>query len=301
MQLVYAHGAAAHAADFAHVTWWDWTLDPTFLVPLLLALLYLRGYRRYRRLGGWRFPRWRVGLLLGGVLVAALALLSPLDAMADISFVFHMVQHQLLMMVSVPLILLGAPFVPSIRGLPRAVRQGWFVPFALTPAVRATVRLLTRPLVGSAAFVGVLVLWHMPYLYDAALFNETVHILEHFTFVVAALLFWWKVVTPYPFPATLHPLLRMAMLFAASIPNNVLGALITFAEEPLYGYRFTDGFWGLSTLQDQQLGGLLMWVMGGMMFMLALTVVFIVYAHEELRKEPRYLLAVREGKVARPA
>ena len=295
MQIAYAHGAVQHGADFVHVTWWDWALDPTFLVPLGLALLYLRGYRRYRRLGGRRFPRWRVGLLLAGVLLVALALLSPLDAMADISFTFHMVQHQVLMMLSVPLILLGAPFVPAIRGLPRAVREGWFVPFALTPAVRAAVRFLTRPLVGFAAFQAVLLLWHMPYLYDAALFDDLVHYLEHFTFVVAALLFWWNVVNPYPFPATLNPLLRMVMLFAASIPNNVLGALITFADEPLYGYRYINGFWGLSTLQDQQLGGLLMWVMGGMMFMLALTVVFIVYAHEELRKEPRYLLAARDG------
>jgi cytochrome c oxidase assembly factor CtaG len=295
MTLAYAHGidvlgvrpvaeaAAAHAPQLSLLL--EWTFDPTFLVPLLLALLYFRGYVRYRRRGGRRFPAWRPALFTLGVLVVGIALDGPIDVLSDESFTFHMVQHDLLMLVAVPLILLGAPFIPVIRGLPAGLRRRWFVPLARRGPLRSAAMFLTRPLVGLVLFEATVVAWHVPGLYNAALDNEWIHYGEHLMFVVTAVCFWWNIVTPYPFPSRLHTFLRMAMLVASAVVNGALASMITFAGQVLYGYGELHGFWGMSMLEDQNLGGLLMWVMGDMLRLTAITVLFAVYAQRENAKE----------------
>lgn len=288
MTLAYAHSGAVHAGA-AEAGWHllaDWVFDPTFLMPLVVAVLYYRGLRRYRRRGGTRFPRWRPWLLGLGVAVVGLALCSPIDALADFSFTFHMVQHELLTMVGVPLILLGAPFVPTVRGLPAWFKQRAFVPFARHPGVQATFRTLTRPPVAFAIFTANLMAWHYPTFYDWALFNDAIHYTEHFAFVAAAALFWWHIVTPYPFPSRMHMLVRMLMVAASGIPNTALGSIIAMADHPLYGYGLRDGFWGLTMLEDQQVGGALMWSMGGMLRLAVITVLFFTYVRQEEQREP---------------
>jgi putative membrane protein len=287
MNLAYAHGLVPHDAPPPHISLLtDWSFDPTFLVPLLLALLYFKGYLRYRRRGGRLFPAWRPVLFTLGVTVVGLALMSPIDVLADYSFTWHMAQHDLLMLVAVPLILLGAPFIPVVRGLPRSVRRKLFIPFARQSAVRGAARFLTRPLVALVLFELSVVAWHVPGIYDAALFNNWTHLGMHATFIFLGVLFWWHIVTPYPFPSRLHHFLRIGMLVASSIVNGALSATIAFSDQVLYGYEFRPGFWGLTMLDDQTIGSGLMWVMGDMLRLTAISIIFAAYALRENAKEP---------------
>lgn len=285
MSIAYSH-SGEHAGSVTDGLLLNWSLDPAFLVPFLAAVLYALGLLRYWRLGGRQFPWWRPVFFAVGVILAGVALLSPLDRLADYSFTFHMIQHQLLTMIAVPFMLLGGPFVPVIRGLPRWIRRRFFIPFARNWAVRLFLRVTTRPLVAFALFQVVLLAWHVPGNYDAALENEGLHYLEHFCFIITAIFFWWHLVRPYPFPSRLNYLLRMVMLAASVIPNNIIGAMITFADVAIYGYALRPGVFGMSVLEDQRLGGILMWVMGAMMHLGAISVLFIIYAYEEARKEP---------------
>lgn len=297
MSLAYAHGGD-HVHQVGGVNWLtDWTLDPTFVVPLGLALLYFRGLRRYRRQGGRRFSRWRQAAMVLGVVFPATALLSPVDTLSDWSFTWHMLQHELLMSFTVPAILLSQPFLPVVWGLSEVVRQRVFIPVARSLAVQSVLRFITHPVVGLVAYSVALISWHFPFLYDAALRNEAIHIVQHFSFLLGAGLFWWGIITPYPFQARLHVFLRIMLVFVSEIPNIALSALITFSETVLYAYRELPGFWGGSMLHDQQVGGLLMWVgIGATVRLFAALAVLVIYARAEERKEPpRVLYPMREG------
>jgi cytochrome c oxidase assembly factor CtaG len=297
MQIAFAHSGEVHGTVVPPVSLLrDWTFDPIFLLVLAVAVLYFLGLRAYRARGGRRFPRWRPLFFYTGVLVVAVALLSPVDALADYSFTWHMLQHQWLIMVAVPFILLGAPFIPVIRGIPPPWRRRWFVPFARNRWVRAFFIHGTRPAFALLAMQGLVLVWHYPALYDLALRNEAAHYLEHFCFVFPAALFWWNVVTPYPFQPRLHYFLRMALLLMSSIINGALAALITFSDTVLYGYSEQVEFWGLTMRSEQQLGGLLMWTGGAMMHLAA--AVFFVFAYHERKKEPPRALYITRTEPA---
>lgn len=300
MNIAYAHGGAVHGAPPVSLSLLaDWTFDPTFLVPLLLALLYFRGYARYRRRGGRRFGVWRPVLFTLGAAVVALALLSPVDLLADYSFTWHMAQHDLLVLVAVPLLLLGAPFIPVVRGLPLSVRRRFFIPFARQGHVRVAVRFLTRPVVALIAYEATVLAWHLPGFYDLALFNDWAHYGMHLSLIVTGVLFWWNLVTPYPFPSRLHHLLRVLMLFGSAIVNGALSAMIVFSGQVLYGYHFRPGFWGVTMLDDQVIGSGLMWVMGDMLRLLAIMAIFVAYARQENAKEP-HMRAAAMGRANAP-
>lgn len=285
MPLAFAHTGHEHTQSWLDALL-SWSFDPTFLIPLVVALLYLRGLYGYRREGGTRFPWWRAALPVLGVTIAAVGLLGPIRPLAKLSFTWHMVQHMLLMQVTVPLVMIGNPFIPVVRGLPGGMRRHGFIPAARWRIVRRALGYATRPLVGFAGFQGAIVLWHLPILYNAALRSDGVHYVQHVMFVLGAIFFWWNVITPYPFPSAMGPLLRIAYLFGASLVNSAVSAPITFADKPLYLYGELPGFEGMTMAQDQVLGGALMWVMGGMLYLGVILAVFIVYAIEEERREP---------------
>lgn len=287
MRLAYAHTGGevlgTTLADYLD----DWIFDPLFLIPLVLALLYFRGLRRVPMRAGGRFGRWRPVAFAAGIGVLALSLLSPIDALADISFFWHMMQHDLLVLYGTPLILLGAPFVPVVRGLPQVIRRGLFIPFARAPLTQRFFRMLTQPVL---AFV-VLELWimayHLPAVYDLALNNDAFHAVAHALLVFGAVLFWWNIITPYPFRLRLHPLLGCLMLFGASVVNAGISSMISFSGEPIYQYVRPELFMGLTAQQDQSLGAVLMWVMGGMFRLIVIIVIAYRFAMREELKEPR--------------
>jgi putative membrane protein len=242
-----------------------WNLQPSVLIGMGLwtaAYLLITGrWRKHRAWGdapsGWRQAAFHVGTLVG-----TLALISPLDELGD-EFLFsaHMVQHLLLLYVAAPCWLLGAP--DWLSGL--ALRGTW-LRFA---------RQLTRPPLAFATFAGTLLLWHVPSIYGLAQDYEGVHIAEHLMYLGAGLVGWWPIMGPASgaLPRPTAPV-RMLFLFALALPCSLLGAILTFAQSPLYShYVQAPRAFGLSVVADQRLGGLLMWVPTHMLLLLCLTII----------------------------
>ncbi len=250
--------------------WLAWSADVTALVGIpLAAVLYARGIRA---LGDRRrfHNSWRPVAFYGGLAAVFVALVSPLDALAGELFLAHMGQHMLLIFFAVPAIHLSAPVLPFLRGVPRPMRRRVVIPFFKSRAVRFTLRNVSRPLIAWPLFAGMLAFWHFPFAYEAALGNELVHVVEHLAFALGAYLWWWNVVDPIPLRASLSYLARVPFVFITIVPSFVLGAFLTFAPEAWYTpYEATAPAYGFSALEDQQLGGLIMWIPGS--FVIAAT------------------------------
>jgi putative membrane protein len=188
-----------------------------------------------------------------------LALESPLDDLSAALSAAHMVQHMLLILVAGPLLVLGAPLVPSLWAIPPNARRrlgGWFVRLAA----------VGRPTIAFALHSLALWAWHIPALYEAALGNRALHILEHVSFLATAILFWWSVLHH----GTAGYGRSVAYVFGLALETAILGAALTFAQAPWYAaYYASAPAWGMSALEDQQLAGLIMWVPGGLIYLAA--------------------------------
>jgi len=238
-----------------------------------LTLLYVLCVGAYRN----RFAQSRPVSLArkvafaAGIVVAFIALASPLDTLADqYLFTAHMVQHLLLTLVVAPLLLVGTP--------------GWLLRHALE-ATRLTgfIRWARHPLVAFFAFNLVFSLAHIPAFYELTLANEPLHALEHVVFVGTAMLMWMPVLSPVPDIAAPYPALgQLLYLFLQTVPASLVGALLAATTSPYYWtYVVAPRVSSLSALEDQQLGGLLMWVGTGFYFLIATGVVFFVWASRE--------------------
>jgi putative membrane protein len=238
-----------------------WPHEPSVLLGCAaLAAGYLRA-------AGRPVPRAAVWFS-AGLLILLLALASPLDVLADIYlFSAHMAQHLLLLLVVPPLLLLGIP--PSL--LEQALRPS---------LLHRTARAVGHPAAAWALGVGTMWVWHLPALYNTALANPAVHIGQHLTFLATGVIFWWPIASPLV-SARLRPLAAMLYLLAAAAASSALGIILTFAPAGLYpAYLHPPdllglepvlrGRWGLSAEVDQQLGGLLMWVPGGLVYLCAI-------------------------------
>jgi cytochrome c oxidase assembly factor CtaG len=205
-----------------------------------------------------------------------------------------MVQHMLLMVVAAPLVLLGAPVRPLLRGLPRSWRVRIVRPIARNRVVRGALHFVRRPLVAAALYIGGLYAWHVPTLYDAALRSENVHVVEHLWFLVTALLFWSCVIDPVPFRATLPYAARIPfLLLAGAGQNTILGGLLAFSTRLLYtAYEGRPERYGFDAVVDQRVGGAIMWVPGDLIFLAAASASFFLWLAEEERQQLR-----REGRI----
>ncbi len=261
---------------------WHWHARPDVALVLALAgVLYVSGWRRLRGDGhrpgaAIRAPAWRLAAYLGGLASVAVALLSPLDSFAEVLFTAHMIQHQILLMVGPPLLLLGNPFPVVLWGLPRGWRQRIGRGLTRTSPVRAAWRLLTWMPVAGLLYAVALCAWHWPPAYEAALRSEWVHALEHLGFFGTAVLFWWPVVNPAPRLRRLTTLrqygFRIAYLVLATGFNTLVGAALGLAEHVLYpSYAAAPRLFELSALDDQAFGGGIMWS-GGHMFLIGILV-----------------------------
>ena len=241
--------------------WSRWDIHPSVAIGLVLfGGLYVF-------LGGLRSARLRIASFGAALLVLFLALNGPLHNLSD-TYLFsaHMAQHLLLTLVFPPLLLYGTP-AHVIRPL---LRPRWVMAFA---------RVVTRPLAAALIFSGPIVLWHVPALYEAALRNHNLHIVQHLVFLATATLMWWPVLSPVPELPRAQHLVQMLYLFLLGIPMSVTGALITLSGSALYPfYAGAPRVWGLSPLEDQQIGGLLMWVLGGLMLWIVMTVIWFRYS-----------------------
>lgn len=246
-----------------------WPLDPWVVVPLLLtAGVYIRGWRIFRRRGSRRWERFHLLAFLGSLLALFLALASPIEAFAPLLLQVHMLQHLLLMMVAPPLLWLGEPLLPLLRGLPAPIRQVWVGPLFHLPWLRCLTAWLTRPMTAWTLFVASTWIWHIPVVYDRALQFAGLHYLQHLCFFLTALLFWWPVVLPFPGRPVSSRWLLIPYLIGADLQNTVLAALLTFSSRVLYPhYETVPRLWGIAALQDQAVAGVLMWVPGSLAFL----------------------------------
>jgi len=237
------------------------------------------------------WPFWRTALFFLGLGAFITALAPPIDGEASIFFSWHMVQHMLLTVVAPPLLMLGAPIRPLLRGLPAVVRAAVVRPLARAHAVRALVHLLRHPLVAAGLYVGGLYVWHVPGPYDAALADARVHVVEHAWFFFSALLFWSVVVDPEPFRATLGYGARLPyLLVMGAAQNTVLGGVLSFTTRPLYtayaGLSDT-GLFDFDQVTDQRVGGAIMWVAGDFVFLAAASIAFFLWLAEEEETQRR--------------
>ena len=263
-----------------------WSADPAALVLIpLAALLYARGLAslgsRRRFHDGWRPPAFYLGLA-----TALAVLVGPLDHLAGELFLAHMTQHVVLVLVAVPLVLLGAPVVPIMRGVPRAVRRDALIPLLKLRPVRAFLRLISHPLVAWALFIGGFLGWHVSPAFEAAATNEAMHVLEHASFAIGAYLFWWNVIDPLPLRANLTYLVRVPYIFMTVVPNFALAAFLTYARDAWYGvYEASAPLYGMTGLQDQQLGGVIMWIPGSFIIGTALVIDLALAVRLEQREQ----------------
>jgi len=262
------------------LTQWNW--DPGIVIGTVLIVglyLYAIGPLRKR----YDFEPARRGQIVAfmlGMGLMFLALVSPLDELGD-SYLFsaHMVQHLFLTIVGPPLLLIGTP--------------EWFVrPITRSRALFAILRFLTLPAVAFVIFNADFFLWHAPALYDATLENQSIHILEHLTFIIFGLLFWWPIFSPSKDLPRLSIGGQILYLFLSGMPVVLLGAGLTFAP-PLYApYIAAPRVWGISVATDQQLGGLIMWVPGNIIYIIIMSVLFLRWMQNKDREQ-----AVREREL----
>ncbi len=250
----------------------SWPVDPWLDLALLLpAAIYLRGWLALRR----RDPRvWHGGKLaafLVGLTALFLALGSPIEPFGSFLLQVHMIQHMLLMMVAPPLLWLGAPLFPMIRGVPRPIRTYWLRPVLRSRSVRRFFGQLSHPAPALALYVVTTWVWHVPGIYEVALRSPGWHRLQHLCFLGSSLLFWHAVVRPYPSRPRWSVWLLLPYLLAADLSNTVLAALLTFSETILYPhYGQIPRLFGISALDDQSTAGVIMWVPGSVAFLFPL-------------------------------
>jgi putative membrane protein len=261
--------AAAHAGEplAPHDLATAWSLEPFVVLPMALSLvLYLRGVRRLRRAGAPEYGRgsMRVRAFVAGWIWLAVALVSPVDALGGVLFSGHMLQHEILMLLAAPLLVAGRPFVPFLWGLP----AGWgrsAGPILRAQSARRVWAWLTLPLVAWALHGAALWLWHIPALFEATVTDDLVHAAQHASFFGTALIFWWALLGDRNAPA--HYGVALIYVFTTAVHSSILGALLTFAPTVWYPvYSTTTPAWGLTPLEDQQLGGLIMWVPAGVVY-----------------------------------
>jgi putative membrane protein len=247
------------------------TLSPaTFSVhpSTVIGIAAVGALYRWRAVVGARGGAPRLGRAKPVLFATALAVLflslnGWLHDLSD-SYLFsaHMVQHLLLALVIAPLLIMGTP--------------GWMLRPALrSRAVASTARWVTNPLHAFAVFNVVLAAWHLPPLYNLAMAHHPIHIVQHLMFLVASVLMWWPILSPLPeLPRLPYPL-QMLYLFLMSIPMSIVAVYIAYADTVLYpAYASAPRIWGISPMQDQQIGGLIMWIPGGLFFFAVISVIF---------------------------
>lgn len=266
-----------------------WNFDPLVTIGLIVtAVAYYWALRRVRAADRYHHPTWQTLCFYAGLLTIALALLGPFDMYNDDVFTFHMIQHMLLIVVAAPLLLLGRPVHLALHAIsPKS--SGPVIRKVLRPrAVRGVLTFITNPLVAFFLYNGSIVLWHFPQFYDAAILNNTVHVIEHITFLGVALLFWWPMIDPIP---RHHKMKRLwaviSVFFTMMISSNGLGAILTLSDSVIYSpYLANPNPFGWDPHSDQQIGGLIMWVGGGLIwFFVALGIIVRILNLENRKVE----------------
>ncbi len=274
--LAFANAAAFGHTDEplgSHDLWGTWSFDPGIVIPLALsAILFALGARASRGVSRVQFA-----CFWSGWIFLVLSLVSPLHPLGEVLFSAHMAQHEMLMLGAAPLLVLSRPLVPMLWGVPIGWRKT-LGQWSKRPSVQRVWRAVTRPITAWWIHAAALWLWHAPRLFQATLHNEWIHSAQHLSFFGSALLFWWSL-----FYANGRESYGASVLyiFTTAIHTSILGALLTFAHTVWYpAYSFTTQAWGLTPLEDQQIGGLIMWIPAGLVYLVAALWLFALWLRE---------------------
>jgi cytochrome c oxidase assembly factor CtaG len=244
-----------------------WTLDPMVLVPFLLGgLIYALGVVKLWRSAGMGrgASRVQVACFVGGWLLMGVALVSPLHQWSMELFWVHMVEHEIIMAAAAPLLVLARPLGPMLWAFPLKWRRR-VADAAKTTAYLCGWDMLSRPLVATVLHGMAIWAWHIPALFEAALLSEPLHWLQHLTFLITALFFWWAMLE-----TRTHKGAAVADLFFTAMHTGGLGVLIALAPQPIYPLQsLLSRHFGLDPLADQQLAGLIMWIPAGTVYVAA--------------------------------
>jgi putative membrane protein len=262
--------------EFPHGIALAWSFPPLPAVLILLtAAIYLRGWRKLQLTRARELPPWRAASFLIGLLALWIALASPIDALDDFLLSAHMIQHFILMSVAPPLLVLGAPIVPMLRGLPRPLIRALRPLFAFRP-LHLLAHTVTKPIVAwllmNIAYLG----WHTPAAFDLTLRSEFWHTTEHLTFLLTNILFWWVVIVPWPSRPRGSQWIVIPYLVSADLVNTALSAVLVWSGRVLYApYAQAERIFHLTALQDQILAGSEMWVLNSIVFLVPVAVVIV--------------------------
>jgi putative membrane protein len=241
------------------------------LTLFFTTLIYLRGWFRLRAVSASLIPAQRLAAFLAGIACVWIAIGSPLDAFDEILLSVHMAQHLLLMAIAPPLILLGAPALPLLQGLPQSVARKVVGPVLRWRAMKWFGHFIANPAICWLAATLSLIVWHFPVMFELALRFGWLHVVEHVCFFSTGLLFWWPVVQPWPSIARWPRWSIPLYLFCATLPCDVLSGFLAFCDRVVYtSYLSAPRAFDISPLQDQQFAAALMWV--------AVTIIFLIPA-----------------------
>jgi putative membrane protein len=256
--------ALAHPGEPLHPDdlWYAWEFDPGVVVPLLVsATLYAIGQRKHVGLTALQ----KICFWCGWASLAV-ALISPIHALGEVLFSAHMVQHEILMVISAPLLVLSRPLVTFLWALPVSSRKRLGRWSKKKPVSRSWL-FLTAPLTAWLFHAAAVWVWHAPPLFQLTLRSDLAHTAQHLSFFLSGLLFWWAVFYAHGRKAYGAAFLYV---FTTAIHSGILGALLTFAPHIWYpAYSATTQPWGLTSLEDQQVGGLIMWVPASLIYLAA--------------------------------
>jgi putative membrane protein len=259
--------------------WHRWeNHDSTIIGLVILALLYLWAIGPMRRRAGItaRVSGWRVASFFTGLVVTFFALNGPIHDLSDYYlFSVHMAQHLILTQLMPPLLLLGIPN----EALTPLVGPRW---------VKVVAGFLTRPAVAFTLYTVSFTGWHVQPAYDLMMRNHNVHIVTHLQFMVTAVIMWWPILSPMREYPRMSYGGQMLYLFLIGVPMMAVAAMITLADVVLYPwYSGSPRVWGLTPLDDQRYGGMLMWVPGGLFYWLAMTFVWFAWVKRESENDAR--------------
>ena len=271
-----AHGGTLHVDMSGFLRAWDF--DPLIIIPLLLSVtFYAIGWARLR-LGGHHqlATRWRLTSYMAGQVVLAISLLSGVDIYQSSLFFMHMIQHLLIMMIAPPLLWWGSPLPIVLWGMPRDLRFLAGSLLGKRALFRRFLETVATPGKSVLIYVSTIWLWHDPSAYNGALRNNTIHYAEHLCFFLGAMLFSWHITGARPrLFGRLSYARRMGLVVLALIANQILAVGITLSESVIYDYYLTvPRINDITAYNDQVLGGVIMWVPGGMMYVLTLVFLF---------------------------
>lgn len=248
----------------------SWSFPPVVTaLNVLTALLHIRGWSELRRVMPGRFTPGRLACFLSGIATLEIALASPIDTFDSFLLTDHMIQHMLLMVIVPPLVLLGDPLIPLLRGLPRWIARNVLGPFLSWSVLGRLGALLIDPPVALLLLSLAMVGWHLPAPYELALRSPGWHEVEHACLLIASLLFWWPAIQPWPsrphWPAWAIPV----YLLLGDFVNSAVSAFLVFSGRVLYPwYLNVPRLGGLSAQNDQAAAGAVMWVIGSFAFLI---------------------------------